>query len=282
MKFTKMHGIGNDFILTHGYSDQQIEALRPTIPALCDRRKGIGADGTIFVLPPLKSKADFRMRIFNADGSEPEMCGNGIRCFSRYVFERELSLKKVLFIETGAGVKITTREEARDLITVDMGKPILDAAQIPTRTTHAMVVMEPLQLGAICVQVTAVSMGNPHCVIFVDAITDEHLRSWGPQLQSHPFFPKSVNVEFVQVVADNEVRMRVLERGCGETQACGTGACACVVAGILNKKNSSTGPVTVHLTGGDLLIAWDGDPNHSVFKTGPAAIVFEGSCDWCE
>lgn len=273
MKFVKMEGIANDFIVTHDTlnADEVIlGTIRNNAAVLCDRRRGIGADGVICVLPSTKAK--FMMRIFNADGSEPEMCGNGIRCFAVYLLQSGLCKDETVPIETLRGIITTTRVEKG--IRVDMGAPILAAPQIPTQKISGNVLMEPLQVDGSEYLVTAVSMGNPHAVVYADNLTDDLVLGVGRKLESHSFFPKKTNVEFIKIVSQNEIQMRVFERGCGETMACGTGACASVVSGILNHKNGNS--VTVHLLGGDLFIEWDGNPAHSVFMTGPATAVFKG------
>lgn len=272
MKFVKMEGLGNDFIVTHGLTDTEFASIVEKTSFLCDRRKGIGADGIIFVLPPETGNADYRMRIFNSDGSEAEMCGNGIRCFTLYLHEMGISDKKSLVIETLAGLIGTERNGNN--VTVDMGVAVLDAEKIPTAKSGGQVTMEPIKVDNREFLITAVSMGNPHGVIYADVLTDELVQGYGPRLECHAFFPKKANIEFINVLSDNEIEMRVFERGCGETMACGTGACAAVVAGIINKKHGNK--VTVHLLGGDLSIEWDGNTDHSVFMTGAANIVFAG------
>ncbi len=240
-----------------------------------DRRNGIGADGVIFILPAETETADYRMVIINSDGSEAEMCGNGIRCFALYANEMGLTDKNKLTIETPAGL-IRTERNGDDII-VDMGTPVLEAEKIPTTKSEGRVIMEPVAAEDREFSVTAISMGNPHAVIYADVLNDELVLGYGAHLESHPLFPNKVNVEFVKVVSDVEIEMRVFERGCGETMACGTGACAAVVAGILNKKHGNR--VVVHLRGGDLTVEWDGDPDHSVFMTGSAAIVYNGTVE---
>ena len=272
MKFAKMEGLGNDFIITHNCPEEEVYTIVKNIPNLCDRRKGIGADGIIFVLSTTAENSDFRMRIFNSDGSEAEMCGNGIRCFTVYLHEMNISRKQSFAIETNAGIIRTEFHEKK--IRVDMGNPELKAELIPTSKSNQMVIMEPISIGDREFKITAVSMGNPHSIIYVDEITDDLVINYGSKIESHSFFPNRVNVEFIKVLSDSEIEMRVYERGCGETMACGTGACAAVVAGILNKRHGNK--VTVHLRGGDLNIEWDGDSSHSVFMTGPAKLVFKG------
>ncbi|MBD3391557.1 MAG: diaminopimelate epimerase [Chitinivibrionales bacterium] len=270
MHFAKMEGTGNDFVVTHTDDPAAVDAWIPRVARLCDRRRGIGADGVIFILP--STNADYRMRIFNSDGSEAEMCGNGIRCVVMYLDKTGLSGKGMLTIETGAGLITTTR--LHDQVRVDMGPPVLDAGRIPTTKKSGRVLMESLTAGGRVFRVTAVSMGNPHAVIFVARITDDLVLDYGRELERHAFFPRRANVEFVRIISESEIEMRVYERGCGETLACGTGTCAAVVAGVLNGKLG--GKVTVHLLGGDLLVEWDGDASHSVFLTGPARWVYEG------
>jgi len=274
LKFTKMHGLGNDFIVTRHVPVPAVKKLIPRVPALCDRRTGIGADGVILILP--SRRADFRVRIFNADGSEAEMCGNGIRCCARYAFERGMSAKKKLSFETGAGIIVTERRGG--MVRVDMGAPVLEAADIPTAQKAGRVICKPMKVLDKTLEIAAVSMGNPHAVIFTDALTDDLVHRYGAALERDPFFPRRVNVEFVTVISPVEARMRVWERGCGETRACGTGACAAVVAGICTGKLSRR--VTIHLAGGDLAVEWDGNEMHSVYMTGPAQRVFDGEVEF--
>jgi diaminopimelate epimerase len=273
MKFVKMEGLANDFILTHYVSGENAGAIGKIAPVLCDRRRGIGADGVILVLP--SRTADYQMRIFNADGSEPEMCGNGIRCFALYVQKTGLWKKPALSVETIAGIIKT--EISGDRIKVTMGAPIVDAPRVPVAKQSGQAIMEPIHVDGEKFFVTAVSMGNPHAVIYVDELTDEMVLGYGKKLESHAFFPRKTNVEFVKVLSDKEISMRVFERGCGETMACGTGACASVVSGVINKKHGNS--VTVHLLGGDLFIEWDGELSHPVYMTGPAKWVFEGDVE---
>jgi diaminopimelate epimerase len=215
------------------------------------------------------------MRIFNSDGSEAEMCGNGIRCFARYVRDTRVSKRRTLAIETLAGLIHT--EFKAGLVKVTMSTPILNAPDIPVALPSGPVLMHKVTVDDTEVAISAVSMGNPHAVIFAHELTDELVLRCGEKFQSHPLFPKKVNVEFVQVLSDREIRMRVYERGCGETMACGTGACAAVVAGILNKRHGNS--VTVHLLGGDLFIEWSGSTSDPVYMSGPARKVFTGSVE---
>jgi diaminopimelate epimerase len=274
MNFAKLEGLGNDFIVTgdtlRGDDPALLDAIRKRAPSLCDRRFGIGADGVLCVLP--SSRAAFSMRVFNADGSEAEMCGNGIRCFAVYLAKTGLSPVTSLSIETARGI-IPLSRQGND-VRVDMGQPIMSAPLVPTAQASGRVVMHPISVDGKEYLVTAVSMGNPHAVVYADDLTDELVLVAGKKLEGHPFFPRKTNVEFVKVLSDREIRMRVFERGCGETPACGTGACASVVSGIVNHKHGNA--VNVHLPGGDLLVEWDGDEAHSVFMAGPAHWVYSG------
>jgi diaminopimelate epimerase len=271
LNFIKMEGLGNDFIVIHCSSNESIQHIVKQCVKLCDRRRGIGADGIIFILP--SKKADFKMRIFNSDGSEAEMCGNGVRCCKLYVQSLHLSKKQSVTFETKAGI-ISTESVKKDLVRVNMGKPILESSRIPTMKKDCQVIMHDLQVDCKLFKITAVSMGNPHAVVYVDEITDEHVSFWGPKIEKHLFFPKKTNVEFIKVLSNKEIQMRVWERGCGETLSCGTAACASVVAGIINNLHGNK--VKVHLLGGDLLVEWDGKETSPVYMTGPAIIVFKG------
>ncbi len=276
MIFTKMHGLGNDYIFVDGFK-QNIEGynLAELARLLSDRHFGVGGDGLVLILP--SEAADFQMRIFNADGSEAEMCGNAIRCFAKYVFERGLTTKTNLAVETGAGI-IRPRIELEDgqvrSVCVDMGEPRLKRGEIPIQgpaEETALQVLIPLEEGTYTA--TCVSMGNPHCVIFVEEITDKMVLEHGPLIENHKLFPRRTNVEFVEILNPQELSMRVWERGAGETLACGTGASAATVAAVLNGYSERL--VTVHLRGGDLRIEWNEADNH-VYMTGPATEVFSG------
>ncbi len=276
MHFHKMHGLGNDFVLVEGSEVPEKNYAR-LARRLCDRNFGIGADGLIIVLP--SDRADIRMRIFNADGSEPEMCGNGIRCFAKYVYENGLVERESFKVETLAGI-IIPRLEVKDgrvmSVRVDMGKPRLAREEIPFKRSGAQgtkVVSEPLEAGDRTFYVTAVSMGNPHAVIFVQELDDCEIDKYGPLIEKHPAFPFRTNVEFVQKCNERELKMLVWERGAGRTLACGTGACASVVAAVLNGLTGRK--VKVHLSGGSLDIIWNKDDGH-VYMTGPAEEVFTG------
>lgn len=276
MNFTKVQGLGNDFVLVNCLEEKTLPDFGELAVRVCDRNFGVGADGLVLILAPDSPENHVKMRIFNSDGSEPEMCGNAIRCFAKYVFEKGIIKEKIIRVETLGGLRIPELIMEGDQIKavkVDMGEPILKPADIPMVAEGDKVVANPVTVGDKEFKVTAVSMGNPHAVVFVDKIVDEELKTFGPQLEKHSLFPKKTNVEFVEVLSDSEVNMRVWERGAGETLACGTGACATVVASVLNGLTSRQ--VTVHLAGGDLVIEWSEDNNH-VYMTGPAVTVFEG------
>lgn len=275
MYFTKYNGLGNDFIFVDGADALQIQNPFALAQQLCDRRLGIGADGLVLLLP--SDKADVRMRILNADGSEAEMCGNASRCVPLHL-RRHTKIKKNAFtLETLAGlIRTEIIDELRGLIRVDMGEPRLLRQQIPVEGPAGQTALNvPLEACGQTFHVTAVSMGNPHAVIFVPDIHRVALATWGPALETHPFFPRKTNVEFVQVLATNAVRMRVWERGAGITRACGTGACATAVAAVLNGKTDER--VNVQLDGGELQIDWSG--RQHVWMTGPAQYVFSGEID---
>ncbi len=275
MKFTKMHGLGNDFIVIAG--EQQLpENVSQLAIDLCNRFFGIGADGLVYILP--SEKADFKMRIINSDGSEAEQCGNAIRCVSKYVYDNGLIDRTEITIETlGAGVQpvqLTVKDGVVAAVRVDMGQPILNGLQVPTTIDSDRVVAQPIEVDGRSFTFTAVSMGNPHCVIYVDDAVHFDLGTWGPKLETHPLFPRKTNVEFVTVNSRSQADMRVWERGAGPTLACGTGACATVVSSVLNGLTDRT--ATVSLKGGDLHIEWSEADNH-VYMTGPAAVVFTGT-----
>jgi diaminopimelate epimerase len=271
-----MHGLGNDFVvvdcITHPYNVEQLVAAAPF---LCDRHFGIGGDGLILVLPSLDG--DFRMRIINSDGSEPEMCGNGIRCFARYVYEHGLTTKTQLMVNTLAGLicpELVLEDGHMRAVRVDMGEPRLERSEIPMQGPAGQVLEEPLQVNGSGYRVTAVSMGNPHAVIFVENADAFPVEQVGPKIETHPDFPRKTNVEFVQVINPTHLKMRVWERGAGITLACGTGACATLVAGVLTGHAERT--AVVDLPGGPLEIAWSDADNH-VYMTGPAEEVFGGT-----
>ncbi|QDU81262.1 Diaminopimelate epimerase [Polystyrenella longa] len=273
MKFTKMHGAGNDYVYVNCFD----ESLPTDIPALAqqvsDRHKGIGSDGLILICPSEVGHA--RMRMFNADGSESEMCGNGVRCVAKYVYDHGIAKEEELKIETGNGVltlQCNLSGTKVESVRVNMGKPILTSADIPTLLPGDPPVKAPLNVGGKRLEVTCVSMGNPHCITFVGELSDAWVHGIGPLIESHEMFPNRVNAEFIQIVSPSEIIMRVWERGSGETQACGTGACASAVAGVL--AGITERKVLCHLPGGDLELEWS--DSDEVFMTGPAVEVFEG------
>ncbi len=279
MRFTKMHGAGNDYVYVNCFEEPLPDDPAELARRIADRHCGVGGDGLILICP--SEVADARMRMFNADGSEAEMCGNGIRCVAKYVHDHGIAKRQTLAIETGAGVlslELETADGRVDRVRVDMGEPILRADRIPTilssdsRREDGAVVEAPLSVAGQTLQVTCVSMGNPHCITYVEEPTDRWVLEIGPQVESDPHFPNRVNAEFVQVISPEEVRMRVWERGSGETLACGTGACAVCVAGVLTGHTGRK--IVAHLPGGDLELHW-GDDNH-VYMTGPAVEVFSG------
>lgn len=276
VRFTKMHGLGNDFMLLDLIS-QNIQLRPEQIRTLADRRLGIGFDQLLTVSPPEDPSLDFTYRIYNADGSEAEQCGNGARCFLRFVRDRGLTTKTRVRLGTRNGV-IECQLEKDGNITVDMGKPILQPEKIPFKADHPQIRYELPVAGGLCggaekVCISAVGMGNPHAVIIVDDVQQAPVGRLGPLIEAHPRFPNRVNVGFMQVVDRSHVRLRVFERGVGETRACGTGACAAMVAGRLQGILDDS--VEVELTGGTLLVSWQGDDN-PVCMTGPANRVYEG------
>ena len=277
MKFTKMHGTGNDYIYVNGF-EEKLENPSEAAVKLSDRRFGIGSDGLILILP--SDVADCRMEMFNADGSIGKMCGNGIRCVAKYVYDRGLVKKDVLRVETRSGVKtLQLRVEDGKVasLRVNMGQPELDPEKIPVLFSKDRMVDEEVYTPSGNVwRVTCVSMGNPHAVIFVDDVEGVNLPAIGPEMETHAMFPERANIEFAQVTGPHEVQMRVWERGSGETLACCTGACACAVASVLTGKTDRD--VTVHLRGGDLHIFWDPDTD-DVYMEGPAAFVFDGTVE---
>jgi diaminopimelate epimerase len=281
INFIKYHGLGNDFILIDNRHQSDPVLTPDEAMRWCDRHFGIGADGVIFALPG-QGNTDYTMRIFNSDGSEPEMCGNGIRCMARFVADLERAdgqdpTGKTYRIHTLAGL-ISPQLAADGQVTVDMGLPRLLAGEIPTTLTAAdeKVVARSLEVAGQSWQVTCVSMGNPHCITVVDDVDAIALEQIGPQFEHHPVFPKRINAEFVQVVRSDYLKMRVWERGAGMTLACGTGACATLVAGVLN--GWSDRQATLALPGGELVIEWSTADQH-LYMTGPAQLVFSGSVE---
>ncbi|MBL0388818.1 diaminopimelate epimerase [Tumebacillus sp. ITR2] len=275
MKFTKMHGLGNDFAVVAEFLSVP-ESVSDLAKNVCDRHFGVGADGLVFILP--SQIAEFRMRIFNSDGSESEQCGNAVRCVGKYLYESGRTHSTTVTLETGAGLQTLELHVSEGLVshvTVDMGEPKLEGAVIPTTLSGETVIEHAISIASgHNYEFTGVSMGNPHAVIFVDSLADVDLHHVGPQLETHPYFPRKTNVEFVEVHAPNEVTMHVWERGAGETLACGSGACSVGVAGVLTSRTERR--VTVHLKGGDLLIDWK-EVDNRVYMTGPAAKVYEGT-----
>jgi diaminopimelate epimerase len=274
MRFTKMHGIGNDYVYVSTFDQKPPTSPAKLAVALSDRHFGIGGDGLILIMP--SERADARMRMFNADGSEGEMCGNGVRCVAKYLYDHGLAQRERITIETGRGVLTLAVEiEAgrAKRVRVDMGAPILEAARIPTRLPGDPPVDVPIEIAGMELKVTAVSMGNPHAVIHVRDVASFPLETVGPQIEHHPAFPRRVNVSIVETVSRKEVKMRTWERGSGITLACGTGACAVCVAGVLTERTDLA--ILAHLPGGELELAWP-DDRSSVTMTGPATEVFSG------
>jgi diaminopimelate epimerase len=274
MRFTKMHGAGNDYVYVDCFANPMPHDPAGLSQCISDRHRGVGADGLILICP--SEQADARMRMFNADGSEAEMCGNGIRCVAKYLHDHGLVRKPRLTVETGRGV-LTLDLEVHDglvrQVTVDMGEPILESARIPTTLPGDPPKDAALELPGRTLRVTCVSMGNPHCVTYVDAVTDDLVLGVGPQVERHAAFPRRTNAEFVRVNRPGDVAVRVWERGSGETLACGTGACAVAVAGVLTGRTQRR--LVAHLPGGDLQLYWSEKDNH-VYMTGPAVEVFSG------
>ena len=278
MHFTKMHGLGNDYIYVNGFEEQLTDPVA-VARAVSDRHFGIGGDGLILILP--STRADCRMRMFNADGSEAQMCGNGIRCLAKYVYEHDIVRKTALRVETLAGVLAlelfpqAANPNRIGQVRVNMGAPRLQREEIPMKGAPGQVLRESLDVEGMPFEITAVSMGNPHCIVFVDDPQAFDVAYWGPKFEHHSAFPEGVNTEFVRVLDHQTFYMRVWERGSGETLACGTGASAVAVACHLNGQTDRH--VTGHLLGGALELEWNKMDNH-VYMTGPAVEVFSG--DW--
>lgn len=274
LKFTKMHGAGNDYIYVNGFIEN-IENPSQLAIDLSNRNFGIGSDGLVLILP--SDTCDFRMQMFNSDGSEAEMCGNATRCVGKYVYDNGLTQKKEITLETKAGTKYITllegNKKARQ-ITVDMGEPILDPNLIPVDIPQSPALNYPLEIDGKKWKISCVSMGNPHAVVFTEGIKDLNLPILGPKFEKNPIFPRKTNTEFIEVIDRNTLNMRVWERGAGETLACGTGACAAAVAAILN--GYCDRKIKIHLLGGDLYIEWRENNNH-IYMTGEAVTVFEGT-----
>ncbi len=282
MKFTKMQGCGNDYIYVNGFAEEIEAAQKPAlVRRLSDRHFGIGGDGVIFINPG--KAAEFEMEMYNADGSRAQMCGNGIRCVAKYVYDNGLTDRTRITIESFGQVKYLDLTPGADgkvsLVRVNMGAPILEAAQVPVVSANAQAVDEEITVGGVVYRMTCVSMGNPHAVVFVkdtDDLRDFAIEEIGPRFECHERFPERVNTEFVRIIDESRVQMRVWERGTGETLACGTGCCATVVACVLNGLTADR--IVVELLGGELECEWDRAKN-TVYMTGPAETVFEGSVE---
>ena len=279
MQFTKMHGIGNDYVYVNGFAESVADPVSLAV-AVSDRHFGIGGDGLILILPAEDGANHARMRVFNADGSEAEMCGNGVRCVAKYVHDHGLCDANPLRIETGGGLRVlqlTLGEDGKvETVRVDMGRPALEADAIPTTLAAPRAILAPLTVGGLTLELTCVSMGNPHAVCFVDDVEGFDLERIGPLVENHPAFPRRVNFHVARRVGRGEIIMRTWERGSGITLACGTGACAVCVAGALIDQTDRA--VLIHLPGGDLTLDWTADDR--VYMTGPATEVFTG--DWPE
>ncbi len=278
LQFTKMHGLGNDYVYMDAIN-QKIENRSELAKFVSERHFGIGSDGLILICP--SEKADFRMQMFNQDGSEAEMCGNGIRCVGKFVYDKGLTKKETITVETLAGIKtlvMTAKNGKIETARVDMGEPILEPEKIPVISNENPVKNLKLEVENKDFTFTCVSMGNPHAVTFIkEDVNKFDICKYGAKLEVNKAFPKKANIEFINVIDDKTLKMRVWERGAGETLACGTGACAVTVSAILNGYTKRA--VTVHLLGGDLKIEWNKNDNH-VYMTGPATTVFEGKIDW--
>ena len=273
MKFTKMHGCGNDYVYVNCF-EETVENPADVARFVSDRHYGIGSDGLILICP--SEIADFRMAMYNLDGSEGKMCGNGVRCIAKYVYDHHLTDKTQISLETLGGIRyldLNIKDGKVETVKVDMGEPILNPEDIPVNISKDVVIDEPVEVDGRIWNMTCISMGNPHAVVFVDDTKSLNLEKMGPSFEKHAIFPEQVNTEFVHVIDRHTVDMRVWERGSGETFACGTGACATAFACILNGKTEDT--ILVHLVGGDLLIEYDRETNH-IFMTGPATEVFSG------
>jgi len=277
--FVKMEGIGNDFVIL---DDRQGEikdyiSYPELSKKLCSRHFGIGADGIILILNPDSADFDIKYRIYNSDGSEAQMCGNGIRCYAKYLYESKILAKKIMKVDTKAGLfipeVITDDNDKVQSVKVDMGEPLLSCVDIPFKSQNEQAIEENLMVGDQEYTITAVFMGNPHAVLFVDDVENVDLEKIGPMIETHERFPDKTNVEFIEVVNDQELKMKVWERGAGRTLACGTGACGSLIAANVTGRTGDK--ANVHLDGGDLEIYWDKSTNH-IFKTGPATLVFEG------
>ncbi len=276
MKFTKMHGIGNDYVYVNCFKET-VENPSEVAVKVSDRHFGIGSDGLILIKP--SEVADGKMEMYNADGSQGAMCGNGIRCVAKYMYDYGITDKTSISVETKSGIKyldLTLKDGKVDTVKVNMGMPILKAAEIPVRFEKERVINEPVFVDGTEWRITCVSMGNPHAITYIDDVKGLEIEKIGPKFENHEMFPDRVNTEFVHVIDRKTVEMRVWERGSGETLACGTGACAVAVSSILNGLTEDE--VTVKLLGGDLKIFWDQKEN-TVYMTGSATTVFDGEID---
>lgn len=276
MEFTKMEGCGNDYVYVNGFTTR-LENPNKVSEIVSDRHFGVGSDGLIVINP--SEVADFKMSMYNADGSEGKMCGNGIRCVAKYVYDNKMTDKKTITVETLSGIKtlvLNVENETVKTVRVDMGRPVILAKEVPVISDRKEVIDESLLVDGKEYRITCVSMGNPHAVTFVDDTDNLEIEKIGPQFENNEIFPDRINTEFIQLIDRNTIKMRVWERGSGETLACGTGACASVVACVLNGLTENK--VTVKLTGGDLLIEYNRDED-TVYMTGPAKIVFTGNIE---
>lgn len=275
MKFAKMQGCGNDYVYINGFEEHiEIEKKPDLVRRLSERHFGIGSDGVIFINP--SNIADFEMEMYNADGSRSEMCGNGIRCVAKYVFDKKMTKQREFTIESFGKIKYITiieENEKAKLIKVGMGQPELRTEMIPAVYDSETIIAKPIEVDGKVWEGTCVSMGNPHIVLFVDDVAGMDLESFGPKFENHEMFPNRTNTEFVKIIDENTVEMRVWERGTGETLACGTGCCATAVACILNGKTGNK--VLVKVLGGEILVEWDREKNE-IYMTGPGEFVFEG------
>lgn len=277
MKFTKMHGIGNDYIYVNCF-EEKVENPEQVSIYVSDRHKGIGSDGLVLIMP--SDKADFRMRIFNADGSEAMMCGNATRCIGKYVYDKGLTTKTEITLETNSGIKylkLFPENGKVEFVEVDMGKAILVPKDIPVKSDKERFISEPVTVDGSEYKITCVSMGNPHAIVYLDGVDELPLEKMGPSFENHELFPDRINTEFIEVLDSENLKMRVWERGSGETFACGTGACASVVASVLNGYCKKGTEVTVHLRGGDLKITYNED--ETVIMKGPATLICDGDVD---
>lgn len=276
MKFTKMEGCGNDYVYVNGF-EEKIDNPNEVAIAVSDRHFGIGSDGLIIINP--SEVADFKMCMYNADGSEGKMCGNGIRCVAKYVYDFKLTDKDVITVETLSGIKtlkLNVENGKVKTVRVNMGAPILECDKVPVKYDDEKMINKPVKVDGKTFNITCVSLGNPHAVTFINDTDNLEIEKIGPKFENNEIFPDKVNTEFIQIIDKKTVKMRVWERGSGETFACGTGACACVVASVLNRLTENK--VTVKLLGGELEIEYNQDEN-TVYMTGPARVVFTGEYD---